>query len=122
MREKFAKAIHFIKQYILPYLPLSLIVAFLLSHLFILKDNSYIDICENDTLIRRLKQEIAQEETMIKQLHRSAAPLLGAPTLLEKLKPHHHPGSQQPGFSTLPAAPLTVWCPVSTWGSTFWKV
>ena len=68
MREKFAKAIHFIKQYILPYLPLSLIVAFLLSHLFILKDNSYIDICENDTLIRRLKQEIAQEETMIKQL------------------------------------------------------
>ena len=35
---------------------------------FILKNNSYIDICENDAHIRALKQEIAKEEALIEQL------------------------------------------------------
>lgn len=48
-----------------------------------------------------------------------AALLSGAPTLPEKLRPHHHPGPQQPGFSILPAALLTVWFSVPTWGQHF---
>ena len=68
MNEKLAKTLHFIKQYISPYLSVALIVGFVIWHLFILKDNSYIDICKNDAHIRALKQEIAQEEATIQQL------------------------------------------------------
>ena len=42
MNEKLAKTLHFIKQYISPYLSVALIVGFVIWHLFILKDNSYI--------------------------------------------------------------------------------
>lgn len=68
MKEKLAKILRFIKQYLLPYIPAALIVGFVVWHLFVLKDNSYIDICENDAHIRALKEEIAREEALIEQL------------------------------------------------------
>ena len=68
MKEKLAKLQLFVKQYIIPYIPAALIAGFVLWHLFVLQNNSYIDICENDAHIRALKQEIAQEEALIKQL------------------------------------------------------
>ncbi len=68
MKEKLAATLHFVKQYILPYIPAALIIGFVVWHLFVLKDNSYIDICDNDAHIRSLKREIAHEEALIEQL------------------------------------------------------
>ena len=68
MKEKLAAVLHYIKLNIIPYIPAALIFGFVIWHLFILKNNSYIDICENDAHIRALKQEIAKEEALIEQL------------------------------------------------------
>ena len=68
MKEKLAALGRFIKQHIIPYIPAALIVGFVVWHLFFLKNNSYIDICENDAHIRALKEEIAREEALIEQL------------------------------------------------------
>ena len=50
-----------------PYTPAILIVAFVVWHLFIARNN-YIDICRNDAKIRELEKNIAQEEALIQQL------------------------------------------------------
>lgn len=64
MKEKSLLILKYIRQ----FLPAILIVGFVVWHLFVPQNNSYLDICNNDKRIRELKQEIAQEEAAIRQL------------------------------------------------------
>lgn len=67
MKQKWAQVTGFLKQYIIPYTPAILIIAFVVWHLFG-AENSYLDICENDRKIRALEQEIASEKETMEQL------------------------------------------------------
>lgn len=82
------------QKYIVKYISPVLIVSFVIWHLFIARNN-YFDICRNDSKIRELEQNIAQEEQLITQLKEEISNSESDTITINRIAREKH-GMQQP--------------------------